>query len=163
MTTCNHYYYCKCFILLSITSIFNFMFIILLFAMATLDRLPSSRKVLNCFHLFWLSKLYPLLGWLCRLLGWFYSFAFTFILTCITFNLYYYCIIVLPLPTPCPFHIYIYIYILVIWFWIEHISRPCLDSEKMKENEKNNPGSLNLEKDPILMSLMCWRPTLIIW
>ena len=24
----------------------------------------------------------------------------------------------------------------------------------MKENEKNNPGSLILEKDPILMSLM---------
>ena len=29
-----------------------------------------------------------------------------------------------------------------------------MDFEKMKENEKNNPGSLILEKDPILMSLM---------
>ena len=44
----------------------------------------------------------PLLGWLCRLLGWFYSFAFTFTLTCITFNLYYCYITVLPHPTLCP-------------------------------------------------------------
>ena len=29
-----------------------------------------------------------------------------------------------------------------------------MDFGKMKENEKNNPGSLILEKDPILMSLM---------
>ena len=55
----------------------------------------------------------------------------------------------------------IYIYILVIWLWIEHISRTCLDFEKMKENEKNNLGSLNLEKDPILMSLMCCRLILV--
>ena len=62
--------------------------------------------VLNCFHLLWLYKLYPLLGWLCRLPGWFYSFAFTSNLTCIIFNLYYYCITVLPLPTSCPFNLY---------------------------------------------------------
>ena len=73
MTTCNHYYYCKCFILLSITSIFNFIFIILLVATATLDELPPSRTVLNCLHLLWLYKLYPLLGWLYRLPGWSYN------------------------------------------------------------------------------------------
>ena len=43
--------YCMCFVLLSITSIFSFMFIILLVATATLDRLLSYRTVLNCFHL----------------------------------------------------------------------------------------------------------------
>ena len=134
MTTCNHYYYCKCFILLSITSIFSFMFIILLVATATLDGLPSYRTVLNCFHLLWFYKLYPLLGWLYRLPGWFYSFAFTFILICIIFHLfafmfiliciifhlfaftfiliciifhlYYYCLTVLPLPMLCPFPFY---------------------------------------------------------
>ena len=114
MTTCNHYYYYKCFILLSITIIFSFMFIILLVATATLDELPPSRTVLNCFHLLWLYKLYPLLGWLCRLPGWFYSFAFTSTLTCIIFNLYYYCITVIPLPMLCLFLLYgIYIYIYI--------------------------------------------------
>ena len=106
MTTCNHYYYyCKC-VLFSITSIFNFMFIILLVATATLDGLSPYRTVLNCFHLFWLYLLYPLLGWLCRLPGWSYSIAFMFTLTCITFSLYYYCLTVLPLPTLCPFPLY---------------------------------------------------------
>ena len=113
MTTCNHYYYCKCVVLFSITRIFIFIFIILFVATAILDGLPPYRTVLNCFHLLWLYKLYPLLGWLCHLLGWFCSFAFTFILTCIifaftfiltciTFNLYYYCLTMLPLPTLCP-------------------------------------------------------------
>ena len=51
LTTCNHYYYCKCDVLFSITSIFSFMFIILFVATATLDGLPPSRTVLNCFHL----------------------------------------------------------------------------------------------------------------
>ena len=83
MTTCNHYYYCKCVVLFSIASIFSFMFIILLVATATLDGLPPSQMVLNCFQLLWLYLLYHLLGWLCRLLSWFY-----FALTCITFNLY---------------------------------------------------------------------------
>ena len=83
MTTCNHYYYCKCVVLFLITSIFSFMFIILLVATATLDGLPPSQMVLNCFQLLWLYLLYHLLGWLCRLLSWFY-----FALTCITFNLY---------------------------------------------------------------------------
>ena len=108
MTTCIHYYYCKCDVLFSITSIFNsstfsFMFIILFVATATLDGLPLYRTVLNCFHSLWLYLLYPLLGWLYRLPGWFYSIAFTCFLTCITFNLYYYCITVLSLPTLCPF------------------------------------------------------------
>ena len=69
LTTCNHYYYCKCDVLFSITSIFGFMFIILFVATATLDGLPSYRTVLNYFHLLWLYLLYPLLGWLCRLPG----------------------------------------------------------------------------------------------
>ena len=55
LTTCIHYYYCKCDVLFSITSIFNsstfsFMFIILFVATATLDGLPLYRTVLNCFH-----------------------------------------------------------------------------------------------------------------
>ena len=93
------------------------MFIILFVATATLDGLPPYRTVLNCFHLLWLYLLYPLLGWLCHLPSWFYSIAFMYSLTCIIFNLYYYCITVLPLPTLCPFplygiiYIYIYIYI----------------------------------------------------
>ena len=38
MRSCNHYYYyCKCFILFSITNIFSFQFIILLVATAILD------------------------------------------------------------------------------------------------------------------------------
>ena len=49
--------------------------------------IPNGSKLLS-FTLIILAV--PLLGWLCRLLGWFYSFAFTFTLTCITFNLYYY-------------------------------------------------------------------------
>ena len=111
MITCNHYYYyCKC-VLFSITSIFSFMFIILLVVTATLNELPPYRMVLNCFHLLWLYKLYPLLGWLCRLPSWSYSFAFTYSFTCITFNLYYYCITVIPLPMLCLFLLYgIYIY-----------------------------------------------------
>ena len=110
LTTCNHYYYCKCVVLFSITTIFSFMLIILLVATTTLDGLPPSRTVLNCFHLLWLYKLYPLLGWLCRLPCWSYSFAFTCItFTCIIFNLYYYCITVLLLPTPYPFPLYRYI------------------------------------------------------
>ena len=130
MTTCNHYYYyCKCVILFSITSIFIFMFIILLVATATMDGLPPYRTVLNCFYLLWLYKLYPLLGWLCRLLGWFYSFAFTFTLTCITFNLYYYyCASTSNAVSLPPFMVYIYIYIfiniknsgkpeMVHWYW----------------------------------------------
>ena len=111
MTTCIHYYYCKCDVLFSITSIFNsstfsFMFIILFVATATLDGLPLYRTVLNCFHSLWLYLLYPLLRWLWRLPSWFYSIAFTFTLTCITFNLYCYCSIVLLLPTLCPFPLY---------------------------------------------------------
>ena len=51
LTTCIHYYYCKCDILFSITSIFSFMFIILFVATATLDGLPPYRTDLNCFHL----------------------------------------------------------------------------------------------------------------
>ena len=57
-------------------------------------------------------------------------------------------------------YIYIYIYIyIVIWFWIKHISRPYLDYETTRENEKKkkNPRTLNLEKDLILM---CWRSIL---
>ena len=106
MKTCNHYYYCKCVVLFSITSIFSFMFIILLVTTVTLDGLPPYRTVLNCFHLLWLSLLYPLLGWLYHLPGWFYSIAFTYSLACISFNLYYYCITVLPLPTLCHFPLY---------------------------------------------------------
>ena len=106
MITCNHYYYyCKC-VLFSITSIFSFMFIILLVVTATLNELPPYRMVLNCFHLLCLYKLYPLLGWLCRLPSWSYSFAFTYSFTCITFNLYYYCITVIPLPMLCLFLLY---------------------------------------------------------
>ena len=110
MTTCNHYYYCKCFILLSITSIFSFMFIILLVATATLDGLPPYWTVLNCFHLLWLYLLYPLLGWLCRLPGWFYSIAFKYSLTCIIFNLCMYIHIYIYICM----YIYIYIYIYII-------------------------------------------------
>ena len=141
MRSCNHYYYCKCFILLSITSIFSFMFIILLVATATLDGLPPSRTVLNCFHLLWLFLLYRLLGWLCRLPGWFYSIAFTFTLTCITFNLYYYCIIVLPLPTLC-----LYIYICM------HLTDRIGDLNKIV-----NTFSLALSL-PLSLSILLWRP-----
>ena len=38
------------------------MFIILLVATATLDGLPPSRMVLNCFHLLYLYLLYPYLA-----------------------------------------------------------------------------------------------------
>ena len=125
MTTCNQYYYCNCVVLFSITNIFSFMFIILLVATATLDGLPPYRTVLNYFHLLWLYKLYPLLGWLCRLPGWFYSFAFTFILTCIIFHLYHYCLTVLLLPMLCPFP---YIYIFIFFFLnLKIISQQKLD------------------------------------
>ena len=63
---------------------------------------PDDSKL----HWLWLYLLYPLLGWLCRLPGWFYSIAFMYSYTCITFNLYYYCITVLLLPTLCPFPLY---------------------------------------------------------
>ena len=107
-------YIYKCDVLFSITSIFNFMFIILFVATATLDGLPPYRTVLNYFHLLWLYLLYPLLGWLCRLPCWFYSIAFTYSYSCITFNLYCYCITMLPLPTLCPFPFY---GIRAILFW----------------------------------------------
>ena len=81
--------------------------------------IPDGSKLLS-FSL--IIQAIPLLGWLCRLPGWSYSFVFTCItFTCITFKLYYHCITVIPLPTPCPFplygiraqllYIYIYIYI----------------------------------------------------
>ena len=89
--------------------------IILFVATATLDGLPPSRMVLNFFCLLYIYKLYPLLGWLCRLPGWSYSFAFTCItFTCIIFKLYYHCVTVLKLPTPCPFPLY---GIRAILFW----------------------------------------------
>ena len=59
------------FILLSITSIFSFMFITLLVATATLDGLLPYRTVLNCFHLLWTIVLiyFELFSYI---LGWFY-------------------------------------------------------------------------------------------
>ena len=146
MTTCIHYYYCKCDVLFSITSIFSssifsFMFSILFVATATLDGLLSYRTVLNCFHWLWLYLLYPLLGWLCRLPGWFYSIAFTYSYTCITFNLYYCYITVLPLPTLCPlpplcYHIYIYIYIYTHTFFLRtnNFNSTFIDLQMMEIN-----------------------------
>ena len=111
MTTCNHYYYCKCVVLFSITTIFSFMLIILFVATATLDELPPYWTVLNCFHLLWSYLLYPYLaGSAAYLVG--SSITFTCSFICITFNLYYYYITVLLLPTLCPLPpLYIYIYI----------------------------------------------------
>ena len=104
------------FILLSITSIFNFMFIILLVATSTLDELPPYRTVLNCFHLLWTIVLiyFKLFSYI---LGWFYRLIialtfklFTFkLLTlfslqyfCTSVSLKYFC------TSPSPFHGYIY-------------------------------------------------------
>ena len=120
------------FILLSITSIFSFMFIILLVATATLDGLPPYRTVLNCFYLLWTIVLiyFKLFSYI---LGWFYRLIivltfklFTFKLLTL-FSLQYFCASsyllssylhilcfrlfpssVRPLP---PFMVYIYIYI----------------------------------------------------
>ena len=91
---------------------FQFYVFILLVATATLNGLPSSRTVLNCFHLLWLYLLYPYLaGSAAYLVG--SSIAFTFTLTCITFNLYYYYITVLPLPTLYPLNL-MYIYTVTV-------------------------------------------------
>ena len=61
--------------------------------------IPDGSKLLS-FSL--IIQAIPLLGWLYRLPGWSYSFAFT----CITFKLYYHCITVLSLPTSYPFPLY---------------------------------------------------------
>ena len=75
------------FILLSITSIFSFMFIILLVATATLDGLPPYRTVLNCFHLFWtIVLIYFELFWYI-LLGWFYRLIIVLTFKLFTFKL----------------------------------------------------------------------------
>ena len=85
--------------------------------------IPDGSKLLS-FSL--IIQAIPLLGWLCRLPGWSYSFVFTCItFTCITFKLYYHCITVIPLPTPCPFPLYgiraqlLYIYI-YIYIYLNH-------------------------------------------
>ena len=42
---------------------------------------------------------------------------------------------------------YIYIYI-VIWFWIKHISRPYLDYETTRENEKKKSKNFEFGERP---------------
>ena len=84
------------FILLSITSIFSFMFITLLVATATLDGLPPYRTVLNCFHLLWTIVLiyFKLFSYI---LGWFYRLIIVFNFKLFTLEfftlslLHYYC------------------------------------------------------------------------
>ena len=92
LTTCNHYYYCKCDVLFSINKYFQFYVHYTIYCYHYFGRItviPDGSKLLS-FTLIILTI--PLLGWLCRLLNWFYSIVFMCSLTYITFNLYYCCI-----------------------------------------------------------------------
>ena len=100
------------FILLSITSIFSFIFITLLVATATLDGLPPYRTVLSCFHLLWTIVLiyFELFSYI---LGWFYRLIivltfklFIFKLRTL-FSLQHYCASVsLPISSAYPSPLY---------------------------------------------------------